>query len=200
MDLPNFAELDPQEPGNWPPIVQFGAIFLVCAFLSFMVYFLLIQTEMDDLEGFRRDHERLKNDFHNKQQQAANLNIYRKQKEELSILFEEMLGALPPKADVDTLLTDLSKTGLETGLELKLFKPGPPSTEKTDSEFNTLPLDIHVTGSYHEIGKFVSGIASLTRIVTLHNVKVGLIAGQKGKLSMDATAKVYYYQKPETAK
>jgi len=200
MNLPNFAELDPQEPGNWPPVVQFGAIFLVCVFLSFMAYFLLIQTEMEDLERMERDHQNLRNDFHTKQQQVVNLDIYRKQKAELSTRFEEMLGALPPRADVETLLTDLSKTGLETGLDLKLFQPGLPSTESTDSEFNTLPLQIHVTGSYHEIGKFVSGIASLTRIVTLHNVSVGLIAGQKGKLSMDATARVYYYQKPGTAK
>ena len=125
--------------------------------------------------------------FEGKQRKAANLEPLRQQLEEMKQSFGAMLRQLPNQAEIDALLVDISQTGLASGLEFELFKPG----KETQAEFYAeKPIQIRVRGRYHEFGEFVSGVAALPRIVTQHNISVGPSGSE---LLMEATAKTYRY-------
>ena len=131
--------------------------------------------------------------FTGKAHQAANLPAYRAQMEEMKRSFGTMLRQLPSKTEVAELLVDISQTGLESGLEFELFKP---EKEKPAEFYAELPIKIKVTGRYHQFGQFVSDVAALSRIVTLHDFTIAPLKVQ-GKepdaLTMEVTAKTYRY-------
>jgi type IV pilus assembly protein PilO len=144
----------------------------------------------------------LRQQFETKQQRAANLDAYRGQLAEMERTFGAMLRQLPGKTEVPNLLVDISQTGLAAGLQEKLFQP---STEQSKGFYAELPIKIRLVGSYHQFGNFVSGIASLPRIVTLHDIEIkserkdGLKTSDGGfdDLVMDVTAKTYRYIEDE---
>lgn len=186
--------LDPRDPGRWSTPVRgffIGVIFLLCAAIA---WYMLVWTEdRPRLLAAEADEQSLRQQFETKQQRAANLDAYKAQLAEMERSFGAMLRQLPGKTEVPNLLVDISQTGLAAGLQEKLFQPG----QEVDKGFYAeLPIRIRLVGSYHEFGKFVSGIAALPRIVTLHDIQINPVAGRGSAfddLTMDVTAKTYRY-------
>jgi type IV pilus assembly protein PilO len=137
---------------------------------------------------------KLRASFEEKQDKAANLEAYQQQLVEMRESFGAMLRQLPDKTEVAALLVDVSQTGLAAGLEFELFQP---SGEQNRDFYAELPIRMRVNGQYHEFGRFISGLAALPRIVTIHDVKIASPSGGDGKpgqrLNMEATVKTYRY-------
>jgi type IV pilus assembly protein PilO len=199
----NFVEqlrtLDPKDPGRWPLAVRgffIGIIFLVCAGIA---WYMLVWTEdRPVLQQAEAEEQDLRTQFESKQQRAANLDAYKGQLAEMERTFGAMLRQLPGKTEVPNLLVDISQTGLAAGLQEKLFQP---ANEQSKGFYAELPIKIRLVGSYHQFGNFVSGIAALPRIVTLHDIEIKPESGNKDSgydnLSMDVTAKTYRYIEDE---
>ena len=201
----NFIEqlrtLDPRDVGRWPlPVRGFFIflIFIVCA--AFCWYMWVWDDYRPVLQKAEADELDLKSQFENKQQRAANLDAYKAQLGEMERSFGAMLRQLPGKTEVPNLLVDISQTGLAAGLQEKLFQP---AGEQSKGFYAELPIKIRLVGSYHEFGTFVSGIAALPRIVTLHDIQITPVAADKvggyDNLTMDVTAKTYRYIEDEGA-
>jgi type IV pilus assembly protein PilO len=184
----DLSNLDLSSIGTWPLAVKAALIAVVCIIVLALGYFLDTQKQLDTLERNRIEETKLKKDFESKQAKAANLDAYKKQMEEMKLSFGAMLRQLPSKTEVEDLLVDISQTGLASGIEFQLFKP---ETERQIDFYAELPIKMKMTGTYHEFGRFVSGIAALPRIVTLHNISIDRDKG--GSLSMDLQAKTYRY-------
>lgn len=184
----DLSELDLSTIGSWPVAIKAAVIGVMCALVLVLGYFLHIKNMLDDLERVRGQESELKSEFERKQAKAANLDAYKQQMKEMEVSFGTMLRQLPSKTEVDDLLVDISQTGLSSGIEFELFKP---QSEKKIDFYAELPIQISMVGSYHQFGDFVSGIAALPRIVTLHNISLKDSKG--GKLQMDVQAKTYRY-------
>jgi type IV pilus assembly protein PilO len=158
-------------------------------------YYFDTQDQLSRLEITRQKETQLRASFESKQRKASNLAAYRQQLEEMKESFGAMLRQLPDKTEVASLLVDVSQTGLASGLDFELFQP---SGEHLKDFYAELPIQVRVTGQYHEFGRFISGLAALPRIVTIHNVTIDS-HGNKGaqgvseKLTMSATVKTYRY-------
>jgi type IV pilus assembly protein PilO len=198
----NFIEqlrtLDPRDVGRWPLAVRaffVALIFVVCA--GFAWYMFVWNDDRPILQKAEADELDLRNQFESKQQRAANLDAYKAQLGEMERSFGAMLRQLPGKTEVPNLLVDISQTGLAAGLQEKLFQP---AGEQSKGFYAELPIKIRLVGSYHEFGTFVSGIAALPRIVTLHDIQITPMsdkAGSYDNLTMDVTAKTYRYIEDE---
>jgi len=184
----DLSELDLSSIGSWPTAVKAALVAIVCAAVLALGYFLHIQKKMEQLEQVRAKEPTLKSEFEKKQAKASNLDAYKKQMQEMEESFGAMLRQLPSKTEVDDLLIDVSQTGLSSGIEFELFKP---QSEKRIEFYAELPIQISMLGTYHQFGKFVSGVAALPRIVTLHDIN--LSSSKDGRLKMDVTAKTYRY-------
>jgi type IV pilus assembly protein PilO len=166
-----------------------------CAILLGAGWYFDTQEQQIQLEKVIKMETELKTAFEIKQKKAANLAALEKQMEDMAQTFGEMLKRLPGKTEVAALLVDISQQGLASGLEFELFKPG---VEAPADFYVELPIRIRVTGSYHQFGEFVSGVADLPRIVTQHDIQItrGTGAGKESgsTLVMETTAKTYRYQ------
>src|SRR5271155_3034831 len=195
--LDQLRSIDPRDPGRWPLAVRgffVALIFAVCAGLAW--YLLVWNQDRPLLQKAEADEQDLRSQFENKQQRAANLDAYKAQLAEMERSFGAMLRQLPGKTEVPNLLVDISQTGLAAGLQEKLFQPG---SEKSNGFYAELPIKIKLVGSYHQFGAFVSGIAALPRIVTLHDIQITPVSdkGNYDNLTMDVTAKTYRYIEDE---
>ncbi len=194
MNLQELNELDFSNIGVWPTPVKLVLVLVACVLVGVAGYYLDIEGQLQRLDSVEKREVQLRQDFEVKQAKAANLDAYRKQLEEMKQSFGTMLRQLPNKTEVADLLVDVSQTGLASGLEFELFKP---QAEVPREFYAELPIQIKVTGEYHEFGNFISGIAALPRIVTIHNVKIAQQKKQKGEsaagLVLEATAKTYRY-------
>lgn len=180
---------DFNEAGNWPTAIKIGAIVLVCVILlGAWVYFDTLD-QWDDLKKVEQKETALKKTFERKQAKAVNLDAYKQQLSDMQEQFGAMLQQLPNKTQIADLLVDVSQAGLASGLEFSLFQP---SGEKRKDFYAEKPIKLTVVGNYHEFGEFVSNLAALPRIVTLHNVSL-TPAGKGGQMTMNATAKTYRY-------
>ncbi|MGD8408169.1 MAG: type 4a pilus biogenesis protein PilO [Thiohalophilus sp.] len=186
--LEELNELDFSAVGSWPAAVKAGVIAILCVVVLVAGYFLHIKNMMESLDRTRAKELTLKSEFEKKQAKAANLDAYKQQMKDMEASFGTMLRQLPSKTEVDDLLVDISQTGLSSGIEFELFKP---QSEKQIEFYAELPIQISMLGSYHQFGQFVSGVAALPRIVTLHNIS--LTSSKDGRLKMDLTAKTYRY-------
>ncbi|MDR9436500.1 MAG: type 4a pilus biogenesis protein PilO [Thiohalophilus sp.] len=184
----DLSELDLSTIGSWPAAVKGVVVAVMCLIVLGAGYFLHIQKKLDELERVRAQENSLKSEFEKKQAKAANLDAYKRQMKEMEESFGTMLRQLPSKTEVDDLLIDISQTGLSSGIEFELFKP---QSEKQIEFYAELPIQISMLGDYHQFGRFVSGVAALPRIVTLHNIN--LSSDRDGRLKMDVTAKTYRY-------
>jgi len=157
-----------------------------------MAYFLAWKPKKPELEAARAEEQGLLSTLEGKARKAANLDAYKAQLQEMEQSFGAMLRKLPNKTEVPNLLIDISQQGSGAGLEQKLFQPGAQVTKDFYAE---LPIKMKLTGTFHAIGAFVSGIAALPRIVTLHDVDITLVSKEKGadQLQLDVTAKTYRY-------
>jgi len=185
--------LDPRDPGRWPFAVRAlaAAVCFVIVALA-LIYFFVWQDRMPDLQKREDQEQALRNEFHTKHAKAVNLQLYKQQLADIEKSFGALLRQLPSKTEVPNLLVDISQTGLAAALQEKLFQPG---TEAKKDFYAELPIKITLTGSYHDFGAFVSGIAALPRIVTLHDITITPIdkTGGFDQLQLDVTAKTYRY-------
>lgn len=191
--LEQLKALDINDIGRWPFV--FRAAVIVLLFIAVVAggfYMKVVREEMPRLERAVREEADLKRNFETRQRQAANLDAYRAQLEEMERSFGTMLRQLPNQTEVPNLLVDISQTGLAAGLEERLFQPSP---ELRRDFYAELPISIRLVGSYHEMGEFVSGIAALPRIVTLHDIQITREGDRAptGRLVLDVTAKTYRY-------
>jgi type IV pilus assembly protein PilO len=189
--------LDPRDVGRWPlPVRAFFIGLVFAVFAAFGWYMFVWNDDRPMLQKAEADELDLRAQFESKQQRAANLDAYKVQLAEMERSFGAMLRQLPGKTEVPNLLVDISQTGLAAGLQEKLFQPG---SEKGNGFYAELPIKIKLVGSYHDFGAFVSGIAALPRIVTLHDIQIGPVDSKSGYdvLTMDVTAKTYRYIEDE---
>ena len=193
MNLNELNELDFSNVGNWPPIAKGILVAVLVAAVVFAVFWFDTRHQQEQLEKLQSEEQTLKDTVKIKASRAASLDEYRQQLEEMRQSFGEMRRQLPSKTEVAALLVDISQTGLASGLEFELFQPQPEIAKDFYAE---LPIKIRVAGTYHEFGNFVSGVAALPRIVTLHDITLqpkGGAGGKSDQLVMTATAKTYRY-------
>ncbi|MEE8307800.1 MAG: type 4a pilus biogenesis protein PilO [Gammaproteobacteria bacterium] len=190
--IDELQTLDTSDPGRWPLSIRIIAVVLVLTgVVGGGIYTFVVKQEKPLLERAEREETELRATFEQKQRKAANFDAYKAQLAEIERSFGAMLRQLPGKTEVPNLLVDISQTGLAAGLEEKLFQP----LGEVQREFYAeLPIKIRLTGSYHELGSFVSGIAALPRIVTLHDVAMRPSdPAVPDALVLDVTAKTYRY-------
>jgi type IV pilus assembly protein PilO len=190
MNMQELNELDFSNIGDWPGLVKAILILVLCALVGVGWYFYDIEGRYETLARAENTELELRQDFENKQAKAANLEAYRAQLAEMQESFGAMLRQLPNRTEVADLLVDVSQTGLAAGLEFELFQP---QGEVPKDFYAELPIKIRVIGNYHEFGEFVSGLAALPRIVTIHNVQIQNRSNSPGKLVMEALARTYRY-------
>lgn len=190
--LQELRSLDPRDPGRWPLPVRIIAIVVCFAAASIaLVYLLVWQNQMPQLQQREAEEQKLRAEFRTKHAKAVNLAVYKQQLADIERSFGALLRQLPSKTEVPNLLVDISQTGLAAALQQKVFQPGPEIKRDFYAE---LPIKISMTGTYHEFGEFVSGIAALPRIVTLHDIQITpLQKDSSGLLQLDLTAKTYRY-------
>ncbi len=183
--------------GTWPLPIKIATVILI----SLVVVGLWVKfdtlDQLSKLEVAEKKETELKQTFERKQKKAANLEAYKKQLKEIEESFGTMLRQLPDRTEVANLLVDVSQTGLASGLDFELFKP---QGEIKKEFYAELPIEVRVIGSYEEFGTFVSGLASLPRIVTIHNVTISASKSNDTKaktegqgMTMDAVVKTYRY-------
>jgi type IV pilus assembly protein PilO len=190
--IDDLRTLDTSDPGRWPLPIRVAAVSIaLVAVVAIGIYVFVVQEELPLLERAQQEELDLRGQFEDRQRKAANFDAYRAQLAEIERDFGAMLRQLPGKTEVPSLLVDISQTGLGAGLEEQLFQP----TGEIQKDFYAeLPIRLRYTGSYHELGNFVSGIAALPRIVTLHDITIRpLSATSPDELSLDVTAKTYRY-------
>ena len=191
--LEELQNLDFNDIGRWPFV--FRALF-VGVFFAFALgagfYYVVYKDKMPELERVQQEEKELKSSFEQKQKKAANFGAYKEQLDEIERSFGTMLRQLPGKTEIPNLLVDISQTGLAAGLQEELFQP---TGEIRKDFYAEKPIKIRLKGSYHEFGKFVSEIAALPRIVTLHDIEIKQAAGDNvsDSLVLNVTAKTYRY-------
>jgi type IV pilus assembly protein PilO len=186
----DLNELDLTNIARWPAAARAVLIIFLMGGVIFLGYWFDTKDQLvllDEAEQHERD---LKVIFEKKAQQAANLEAYEQQLEDMRESFGAMLRQLPNKTEVADLLVDVSQTGLASGLEFELFKP---QAELPREFYAELPINIQVIGRYHEFGDFISGVAALPRIVTVHDVNISPRAKDGSLLVMNLIAKTYRY-------
>ena len=190
--LEELQSLDTSDPGRWPFLFRAVSVVIVfVAVAAFGVYTFVIKSEMPVLQRAELEERELRATFEERQKKTANFDAYRSQLAEIERSFGAMLRQLPGRTEVPNLLVDISQTGLGAGLEEKLFQP---MGEIRRDFYAELPIKIRLTGSYHELGNFVSGIAALPRIVTLHDIGIKPVTEDDyDELTLDVTAKTYRY-------
>jgi type IV pilus assembly protein PilO len=202
MDLNQLNELDFSNTGEWPGVAKAILILLLCGAAAGAWYYFDTQHQIKELRAVEAKETDLRATFEAKQQKAANLLAYRQQLEEMKESFGAMLRQLPGKTEVAALLVDVSQTGLASGLEFQLFRP---EDEQLKDFYAELPIKVEVTGRYHDFGRFISGLAALPRIVTIHDIDIAAQgrspspAAETAELGLKATVKTYRYLEEEAA-
>jgi type IV pilus assembly protein PilO len=189
MTLDDLRRLDPKSIGTWPLGPKLGALLILLLLIIFLSYWFDWQNQIEELDRERAKEDQLRQTFLDKKRQAINLEAYRKQLDDIEKSFGALLRQLPSRSEMDALLTDINQAGLGRGLQFEYFKP---ATAETLSEFYAeLPIQLRISGGYHDFGAFATDISRLSRIVTLNDV--GLAAGKDGVITMNAVAKTFRY-------
>ncbi|MFC7515709.1 type 4a pilus biogenesis protein PilO [Herbaspirillum sp. GCM10030257] len=183
-----FRGLNGRHPGQWPIIPRLLCGLGTLVGVVIVGWFLYLNGQMEELDQGAQEEVKLRDAYKIKVQQAINLEGLRKQKEQVGEYVATLEKQLPSKAEMDALLSDINQAGLGRGLQFELFKPGQVLVKDYYAE---LPIDIKVTGNYHDVGAFTSDIANLPRIVTLNNMSLN--AGKDGVLTLEAVAKTFRY-------
>jgi type IV pilus assembly protein PilO len=196
----NFIEelqsLDANDIGRWPFVFRAGVIGIVFAIVVGLgIYWVIIEDKAPALDRAQAEEVTLRDVFENKQRKAANFDAYKAQLAQIEQSFGTMLRQLPGETEIPSLIVDISQTGLAAGLQEKLFQPQPEIPKDFYAE---KPITISLSGGYHEIANFVSGIAALPRIVTLHDIRITPDDPDNyDSLTLQVTAKTYRYIEEE---
>jgi type IV pilus assembly protein PilO len=184
--------LDPRDPGRWPLGIRIGAVVIWSLIVTFVLGYVWVwQSKSPELDSAHAQEQALRGEFHVKHAKAINLEVYKTQLKDIERSFGALLRQLPGKTEVPNLLVDISQTGLAAGLQEKLFQPAP---EQKKDFYAVLPIKIRLSGGYHQLAQFVSGIAALPRIVTLHDIEITPDNKDSyDQLNLDLTAKTYRY-------
>lgn len=183
-----FSDLDPKDPSTWPALPRYSLFAGTAIAVVVALWFLWLSGSQDILVQEQDKEVKLREDYKIKLAKAVNLEVLRKQREQVEQYVTQLEKQLPSKAEMDALLSDINQAGLGRSLQFDLFKPGSVAVKEYYAE---LPISIKVTGRYHDIGSFASDIANLSRIVTLNNLTIQ--PRQDNTLSLDATAKTFRY-------
>jgi type IV pilus assembly protein PilO len=186
--LSQFQGLDPKDPSLWPALPRYCTFAAVIVAVVTGLWFAWLSDSEVELEAEQATEVKLRADFQAKLAKAVNLEVLKKQREQVLQYVTQLEKQLPSKAEMDALLSDINQAGLGRSLQFELFRPGQVVVRDYYAE---LPIAIRVTGKYHDIGSFASDIANLSRIVTLNNLVVSPRAD--GSLTMEATAKTFRY-------
>ena len=190
--IEELQSLDVNDIGRWPLVFRAAVIALVFVAVTFAgIWFTIVKDKAPVLERAKAEEQELRVTFENKQRKAANYDAYKSQLAQIEQSFGTMLRQLPGETEIPSLIVDISQTGLAAGLQEKLFQP---QAEMPRDFYAEKPIKIQLSGGYHEMANFVSGIAALPRIVTLHDINI--TSEQKDSfdsLSLEVTAKTYRY-------
>ena len=187
--LEEFRQLNPKDPGSWPLVPRIAMLVVILIVIPVAGFFLDTQGQLEQLEAGRAQEVKLKDDYLNKKRLSINLDLYKQQLREIDTQFGALLKQLPNRSQMDALLVDINQAGLGRGLQFDLFKPA--ASETSREFYNELPIQVKVTGTYHDMGAFASDVGQLSRIVTLNEVAVE--AQKDGTLSMDTVARTFRY-------
>jgi type IV pilus assembly protein PilO len=196
MTLDDLRRLNIRDVGNWPLLPKIG--LLLALFLAIVAAgaFFDWKDQYEQLDKVQAEEVKLREQFAQKKAKAVNFDLYVAQLKEVEQSFGALVKQLPNRAEIDALLTDINQAGLGRGLQFELFKPA--VTEKMADFYAELPINIRITGKYHDMGAFASDVAQLPRIVTLNDV---VITNDKGELRLEAVAKTFrYLDEDEVAK
>ena len=204
MNFSDLRNLDPANIGSWPVPIRALVILLLCAAVLGAGYYFDTQNQLVKLNKEKEAEIDLRKQFENKQAQAASLEPLKRQLREMNESFGALLRLLPNRTEIEGLLVDISKSGLAAGLEFEVFRPTP---EEPADFYAIQPIQITVTGDYHKFGEFISAVAALPRIVTVHDINISPVSAtgpaarpvadtgqpQQRRLSMGIVAKTYRY-------
>jgi type IV pilus assembly protein PilO len=190
--MDELQSLDVNDVGRWPLVFRAAVIAIIfIVVLGLGVYWFIVKDKAPQLSRVQQEEQQLRLTFENKQRKAANYDAYKAQLAQMEQSFGTMLRQLPGETEIPSLIVDISQTGLAAGLQEKLFVPQP---EVPRDFYAEKPIRIRLEGGFHELGNFVSGIAALPRIVTLHNINITRVSAEEiDNLSMEVTAKTYRY-------
>ena len=187
-----LQSLDVNDIGRWPLLFRAAVILIAFLAVTFLgVWFMIVKDKLPALERAQQEEAALRTTFENKQRKAANYDAYKAQLAQIEQSFGTMLRQLPGETEIPSLIVDISQTGLAAGLQEKLFEP---QSEIPKDFYAEKPIKIQLSGGYHEIANFVSGIAALPRIVTLHDITISPEDSDDfDRLSLEVTAQTYRY-------
>jgi len=183
-----FLNLDPRDPSGWPSIPRYGLFLLTALAVIIVLWFFWLSGSQEELQAQQDKEIKLREDYKIKLTKAVNLDVLKKQREQVQQYVTQLEKQLPSKAEMDALLSDINQAGLGRSLQFELFRPGQIAVKEYYAE---LPIALKVTGRYHDIGAFASDIANLSRIVTLNNLSI--TPKPDGSLSLESTAKTFRY-------
>lgn len=183
-----FTGLNPNDPPSWPALPRYLLCVAVTIAVVVALWFVWLSSSDEELTAEQAKEVQLKDDYKKKLVQAVNLDLLKKQREQVQQYVTQLEKQLPSKAEMDALLSDINQAGLGRSLQFELFRPGQVSVKEYYAE---LPIAVRVSGRYHDLGAFAADIANLSRIVTLNNLS--LQPAKDGSLTMDTTAKTFRY-------
>lgn len=183
-----FKDLDPKDPSAWPAIPRYILFVVTAALVVVGTWFAWLSSFDEELEQAKAQEVKLREEYKTKLSKAVNLDVLKKQREQVQQYVTQLEKQLPSKAEMDALLSDINQAGIGHNLQFDLFKPGQLTVRDYYAE---LPITIKVVGKYHDIGAFAADIAALSRIVTLNNL--GIAPRADGMLVLDSTAKTFRY-------
>jgi type IV pilus assembly protein PilO len=200
----SIRDLDFQNTGSWPREYKLGFCAIVVLVIVGLAWWLFVRDKTDELEGLERQESELRAEFETKQGRASNLEPLKLQLAQMEQQLQQMLRQLPSKTEMPDLIIDISQTALATGLNTELFRPGPETPKEFYAE---KPITLRMVGSYHQFGAFVSGVASLPRVVilTMHDISLkprgaaGTGIRRDIPLELSGTVKTYRYLDDEEA-
>ena len=190
MTWEELKRLNPRDIGIWPLPAKIGALTLLFLVLMGLATYFGWLPQYDEFEAKEKQEVVLRQEYSTKKAQAINLDLYVQQLKEVEQQFGSLLRQLPSKSEMDALLSDINQAGLGRGLQFELFKP---SVERLQDFYAELPVDLRVTGSYHDIGAFTSDVSQLSRIVTLNDIAITNKDPKDMVLTMEAVAKTFRY-------
>lgn len=192
MDIQEIRDLDFNDLGSASPGAKAFLLIVLAALILGAGYWFVIKDQRADLANRERQEVQLREEFQEKQRKAASLEIYERQLEEMRTMLRTLLRQLPSKTEMPDLLVDISQTALAAGIETELFEP---RAEQIQDFYAEQPIAIRMTGQYHQFGNFVSGVASLSRVVilTMEDISLEPVEGRPGILRMEGTVTTYRY-------